>query len=372
MNRNGISRMLSRQIILVVSAVLALVSTFFAPADTDYQAAVDVRTICLLFCLMVAVAGINASGAFTALASKLLLAGKSMRTVCGILIALPTALSMLITNDVSLILFVPIAVAVLESAGRRDLIIPVAVLQTLGANTGSILLPFGNPQNILICSRYSVGLSEFVSTTLPLAVAGIAVMLFLFARIPNGKCTHSADIPSRIDWCCFSVMSWVFVLAVASVMGFADFRIAVVFSVIVALIIRPSVLGKVDYGLLLTFFCLFVFVANISAVESIGNIFGDIAENATVLGSALLSQAVSNVPAALMLSAFTDNWQGLLAGVSIGGFGTPIASMASLITFRLYSRTDGADMRLFVGYFAVANILMLAVLIPAAVYLFGL
>lgn len=353
-----------RDPVLFASLLLAVLSMFLVPPSQKYIDYIDVRTLAILLCLMAVVAGISSTGAFDVLARSFLKGNRGIKATSAVLVGLPFFLSMFITNDVSLITFVPFAIVVLGMAGRRDLIIPVAVLQTLAANLGSMLLPFGNPQNIFIASRYGVDLTDFLVTTGPyVAIGGLVLAVMLFMVGGGGNDVRFDDGPGRTDVRRLAVFLILFAVSVCAVLRVLPYTYVLAIVMAGMLLVAPRVLVKVDWGLLLTFVFLFVFAGNISSIDVVRDALGGLMSWDTVISSAFVSQFVSNVPAAVMLSNFTGDWAGLLAGVNIGGFGTPIASMASIITLRICSKEPDADRKRFLILFTVSNIVMLSVLI---------
>ncbi len=350
--------------VLVVSAVLALASMAFAPPSPDYLDYIDVPMLCILFCLMASVAGMSECCLFAAVSERMTARAGSVRGLCLALVSAPFFGSMAMTNDVALITFVPLAMAALIRAGRKDLVMPVLILQTLAANLGSMATPIGSPQNLFIYSKYGADMGEFLSRTLPLAVAGGAAVFAACALACKGGIPGTAKgAAPELDRRLLAAMAAIFILGVLSVSGTVPFWLSLIATLAVTLAVRPSVLRKVDYGLLLTFLFLFVLIGNLSRLDQVVDLLGGLMERSPVLTTALASQAISNVPAAVMLSDFTSDWGGLLAGADIGGFGTPIASMASLITFRLYAK--GADHRskAFVALFLASNFAILGMLL---------
>lgn len=357
-----------REPVLVISGVLALLSAFAVPPSAAYIQYVDFRTLGVLFCLMAAVAGLTGAGLFDALARMLAAKAGSVRKLVFLLVLACFLLSMFITNDVALITFVPLTLLLLGGAGTRVLILAV-VMETIGANLGSALTPFGNPQNLYLYSRYEMGLGEFFSVTAPLCVMGFLLIAagLLAARLPD------AALPARGADAVFSLRQSLFFGAMFAFSLLAVFRVLpwqlVLAVVIVALAVaaRP-VFRRIDYSLLVTFVFFFILVGNLGNIPAVKELVSGLLLGRETLVSALVSQVISNVPAALMLSGFTGEWRGLLAGTNIGGLGTLIASMASLISFRLYARAEGAKPGRYFAVFTAYNFLYLAIML--AVWLF--
>ncbi len=350
--------------VLIVSILLALVSMAFVPPSKEYIEYIDAPMLCILFCLMASVAGMSESGLFRALSEKMVGRSGSMRAMCLALVAAPFFGSMAMTNDVALITFVPLAMAALVGSGRKDLIMPVLILQTLAANLGSMATPVGSPQNLFIYSKYGADAGDFLARMLPLTVVGGATVFgacAMFCKGEGSKQSEAREIP--LDTRTLVPMAVLFVLGVLSVSGTVPFWLSLIVTLVTVLAVNPSILKKVDYGLILTFVFLFVFTGNVSHLDQVVDALGGLMDGFPVLTAALSSQVVSNVPAAMMLSNFTSDWGSLLAGVNIGGFGTPIASMASLITFRIYSRGGRHDSKGFMVLFLTSNLAMLGMLL---------
>ncbi len=244
---------------------------------------------------------------------------------------------------------------------------PVTVLQTLAANLGSMLLPFGNPQNIFIASHYDVGLPDFVITTGVIVLVGAVVLVLMALRVRDGPCEVSlADGQEGVDRRRLGFFTVLFAVCVLAVLRLVPYQFVLVLVVVLTLVVRPRTLVGIDWGLLLTFVFLFVFAGNLASLEAVSGSLGDLMRWDPVVASAVVSQFISNVPATVMLSNFTEDWAGLLAGANIGGFGTPIASMASIITLRIYSREENADRGRFLRFFMVTNVIMLIILLTAS------
>ena len=355
------------EIALIICGVLALLSMFLVPPSEDYLDYIDYQMLCILFCLMATVAGMAECGLFKNISARLLSGAASIRKLCLILVALPFFASMFITNDVSLITFVPLAIVTLYAADRKDLVIPVLVLQTISANLGSFMTPIGSPHNLFVYSKYEPPIWDFTMVVLPYVIVGATVMFLASAIICKGDSMHEGvEIPKTTDHHILVSMVILFVLSVASVASLVPFWIPLVCTVAAILILKPILLTKVDYSLLLTFVFLFIFTGNVVRIEEVSSVLGGLMDSQPLLTPVFASQFISNVPAAVMLSGFTTDWQSLLVGVGIGGFGTPIASMASLITFRLYVREKEHDVRRFMTVFLIGNVVMLVLLIAVS------
>lgn len=360
-----------REAVLVISLVCALLSMLAVPPDAAYAGYIDLRVLCLLFCLMAVVAGLQQCGLFTVLAQRLLTGRKQLRLLYLALVLLPFFCSMLITNDVALITFVPFTVLVLSHIDRMDALIRVVVLQTLAANLGSMATPVGNPQNLFLCSYYGLGFGAFLRVVLPLTLVSL-LALSAAALWTRGE-TIEITFPQREQIQqprLFALLCLLFALCLLSVVHVLHYGIVTAAVALSLLLFARGLFARVDYALLLTFFGFFIFAGNIGRVEAVRSVLELLLGRSTYWTSVLASQVISNVPAAVLLSGFTDNWSALLAGVDVGGLGTPIASLASLISLKLYLRADNASLPRYLLVFTLANIAGL-ILLSGAAFLFG-
>lgn len=357
-----------REPVLSISFVCALVSAFFVPPSAAYVDYIDLRVLCLLFCLMAVVAGLQECGLFLVLAQRLLAGERPVRLISLTLILLPFFCSMLVTNDVALITFVPFAILVLEMVGRRDLLIPIISLQTVAANLGSMATPVGNPQNLFLYAHFSLSMGDFLSLLLPLtliSLVGLAAAGLYF----GGKGWISVSFPEQVrltspkHLALYLVLFGLCLLSVCRILPYGILTVLVIVSLLLA---RRQLLGQVDYMLLLTFVCFFIFSGNLGQMPAVRAGLGSLLSRSPLLCSAAASQVISNVPAAVLLSGLTKDWKGLLAGVDVGGLGTPVASLASLISMKFYLRSREAKLLPYFLWFTAANVVGLLVLLPVA------
>ena len=355
---------LKKETVLSIAWLLALLSMLPVPPDGAYAGYVDFHTLGLLFSLMTVMAGLQGLGLFRHLGEALLKRTATTRQLEGALIFLPFFSSMAVTNDVALITFVPFAIEVLILAGQEERTIPVVAMQTIAANLGSMATPIGNPQNLYLYSHYQMSMSEFFAVTGPLtAASAVLLVIFLFTKpsrplaipqffsAPMGRERRLAIYLTLFLLCLSVVADMLSVWAVTALVLLA-----------VVLVDRP-VLKRVDYSLLLTFVGFFLFVGNLGRLPLFRDFFQSILTGREVLCSVAVSQVISNVPAALLLSGFTGNASALLVGVNLGGLGTLIASMASLISFKQIAKHDGSLRGRYLLWFTLSNLLFLAVLL---------
>ncbi len=359
-----ILKVFADETVLCAAALLAMASCFLVPPDRGYFDYINWDTLVVLFCLMAVMAGLRELGLFRRLAEGLLRRLKNRRGLTLTLIALCFMSSMLITNDVALITFVPLAIMIFDMEGRTDSMCLTVTLMTVAANLGSMLTPIGNPQNLYIYSVSDMGLGEFVATVAPYA-AFSAVLLALSALTVRNLPVRveleggGAEI-KRFDLAYFGALFVLCVLAVAKLVSIWVLLPAVVIAVAVK---NWRLLLRVDYSLLATFLAFFVFIGNMGRFEPFKNAVLSVLDGHVLGVSAGLSQVISNVPAALLLGGFTTDWRDLLVGVNIGGLGTLIASMASLISYKQVARRSPELKGKYLGVFTLWNVLFLAALL---------
>lgn len=364
---------LRNEAVLCIAFACACVSMLGAGDVGQVLEYIDWRVIVLLFCLMASVAGLRTSGMLARLAHALVAGERSKRLVCFALVMLPFFSSMLVTNDVALLAFVPIAILALEAAGWRDGLIRVIVLQAIAANLGGMVTPVGNPQNLFIFTTYELTASDFACTLLPFGALAFALLAVACLTFGSDRATVTLKIDDKsIDVKRFVLHAALFVLSVLAVMRVVPYLVALLVVAFALFVFDRRVYAQVDYALLATFACFFVFSGNMAHMPAMQDFLGGFMEGHPMLTSLVTSQVISNVPAAVLLSGFTANWHSLLVGVDLGGLGTPIASLASLIALRLYLHTRHAKAGAFMKEFAIANIAVLACMIALYAVLFVL
>lgn len=349
--------------VLSVSIVLAVVSMFFVPPGPAYVAYIDWDTLALLFSLMAVVKGFQSEGFFEYIGSGLLKRTRSTRSMAAVLVFLPFFCSTVITNDVSLITFVPFAVSVLRMARQEALAVPLIILQTLAANLGSMLTPMGNPQNLYLYAQSGMGFLQLCGIMLPYVLLsalclGGAVLLRRPRPIPALSVEARPGRAKSLAWCAAGLL-----LCLLGIFNLVpDLAVAAV--ILAALLFwNRKLLRNVDYALLGTFAAFFIFIGNLSTIPSFQNFLSGILAGHVVPVSVLASQVISNVPAALLLSGFTSDWSGLLIGTNLGGLGTLIASMASLISYKQLAREFPEKKKRYFLWFTVCNVALLLLLL---------
>jgi len=351
-----------REPVLVIAALAALASCFFVPPDSAYPGYIDFRTLALLYCLMTVIAGLRGAGLFAYFAHTLCVKAGNIRTMGGLLVLMSFVSSMLITNDVALLTFVPFAVVVLGMAGHQRELITVVVLQTAAANLGSMLTPVGNPQNLYLYSYYGLGFGEFLGVTFPVWTLSLGMILLACLMLPKGRLDaflgEEPSLEKRSLWMYLAL----FVVCLLVVIRVCDWPVMLAVVIAVLLVFDRGILLRADFMLLLTFVAFFVFAGNLARVDAVNTLLRRLIYGHEYLAGVLSSQVISNVPAALLLSGFTDNSRALILGVNIGGLGTPIASLASLISMKLYSHSESAHTGRYLFLFTAVNVVLLLIL----------
>lgn len=367
---NRIWHFIKNETVLSVAVILAVISSFFITPDIEYLNYIDFRTLGLLFCLMTVMAGLQKTGVFGFMAENLLKRIHSTKSLIFILIMLCFFFSMLITNDVALITFVPFTLTVLDMIGgdvKDKTIIPVVAMQTVAANLGSMLTPIGNPQNLYLHGISGLGVGEFMLLMLPYTVISFA-LLSAWALLRKGKgdvkisFNEKTRIKKKGKVVIYSTLFCVCLITVAHAL---DYRVMLLVVIATTAAADYRIFARVDYTLLLTFIAFFVFIGNMGRIPMFSNYINKIINGRECITGILSSQLISNVPAALLLSGFTDNIRPLIVGVNIGGLGTLIASMASLISFKYIGRENKSLRGRYLFYFTVVNVVFLAVLFAA-------
>ncbi len=365
-------KFLKAQPVLAAAFIASVITMFIVPPDAGYAGYVDRTVLIQLFSLMTAVAGFRSAGIFEKVTDRLLEHAGTVRRLGLVFVLICFFTSMAVTNDVALLTFIPLTLIAMGGADRKSLILTI-VLETAAANLGSMLTPVGNPQNLFIYNSYKLTAGVFIKTMAPAGIASLLILVLLTLLLPKDKCSGTEHEEHALEAAPLAGYSVLFIVCLLTVFGYIPDWVCLIAAVATALIFNRSLLKKVDYPLLATFVCFFVFVGNIARIGAVSDFFSGIMKGRELLVSAALSQVISNVPAAVMLSGFTGSGTQLLLGVNIGGLGTIIASLASLISFQFYRKTEGADSVKYMAVFSAVNfgMLILLLLLQRAVSLIG-
>ncbi|NSW90312.1 MAG: citrate transporter [Firmicutes bacterium] len=361
---NVFTQFIKSQVVLLCASLVALISCFFVHPSLNYLKYIDTKVILLLLCLMLVISGFIKLNLFSAAAVWLLKRTKNTRELALVLIALCFFSSMLITNDVALIAFVPFTLSVLFLSGKEKFAIGIITLQTAAANIGSTMTPVGNPQNLYLYSFYNIVPADFFTATLPVVVIGGLLVFTCILAIKNEPVDVTGlEIVKISNTKELVLYSALFLLTLLSVFNIVNYVIASVLLMVIVFIADKRLYKQADYSLLLTFICFFIFVGNARNMPDVINILGKLISGREMLITILISQFISNVPAAVMLSGFTNNYSGLLVGANIGGMGTLVASLASLISFRIYCKSNGSKPGKYLLVFTIVNFALLAIMV---------
>ena len=367
-----------REAVLCCSAVLALVSMCWAPPSTVYFTYIDWRVLALLFCLMLVVAGWRTLGLFQVLGAVLIRYAHSLRGLSLVFVGLCFFSSMMITNDVALLTFVPFTIAVLSEVGLTGRLIHVVVLETIAANLGSMMTPIGNPQNLFLFSQSGWTAGHFLLWMLPLtfvSLLAIGILLWLQPNLSFPPTSMEAEPERSLDTVVRSWRFWLylglFLLCLANVLHFIGYGLVFLLVTVCTVLVDRKLLCQVDYCLLLTFICFFLFIGNVQELHGVRTLLSDLISGRELWMGVAVSQVISNVPAAMLLSGFTTDYADLLWGVNIGGLGTLIASMASLISYKAYMLTKEAAAGRYLLVFSAYNGVLLVLLCGVAALLGG-
>lgn len=342
-----------KNVVAVVAMAAALVTCFFVPPDEKYWSYFDYKTLTCLFCVLAVVCALKNVRFFYILARKIVQIFRNSRVCILALVYITFIGSMLIANDMALLTFLPLGLFVLSSTGKGKYMAFTFIMQNIAANLGGMLTPFGNPQNLYLYTKFNIPDLEFLSIMAPpFAVAVVLITVFCIAFVkpePLQLPEEKVYLPVKRT----AVYLALFALAIAIVFRGIPYQVGLVVIPGILLFMDRKALKDVDYSLLLTFVFFFIFSGNMARIGEIRELFSWLLEKNTLLVSVASCQVISNVPTAILLSQFTDNYRQLLLGVNIGGVGTLIASLASLITFREYSKRNpgktGRYMLLFTG-----------------------
>ena len=350
--------------VLFISGILAVVSCFFVHPDMEYAGYVDFRVLAILFCMMLVVSELVLLGVFDKLTNKLLSKVHSSRMVSLILVWLAFFMGMILTNDVTLVTLVPFAIALMKSFDDRKTLTFTLILMTVATNLGSMQTPVGNPQNLYMYGLTGMSLSEFLAVMIPYSVVSFILLAACIIFIPDknkelksGESTVVVgNFGSKTQILIYGILFVLAFLTVLRILPFFVFVIAV-FTVVGGM--DYKILLRADYILLLTFIGFFIFTGNMARIDFISNWLKNLIEGKEFFVSIIASQFISNVPATLMLSGFTDNYRQLMAGVNVGGLGTLIASMASLISYKAYTKEYKENSAKYIKVFTIYNLVFL-------------
>ncbi|MBR2903471.1 MAG: citrate transporter [Clostridia bacterium] len=358
-----------KNVVLCIAVLAAVVTMFFVPPDLDYLGYFDLKTLTCLFCTLAVICALRNVRFFVVLSQKIVAIFKTTRASILALVYITFLGSMILANDMALLTFLPLGYFVLSSTGKQKYMAFTFIMQNIAANLGGMLTPFGNPQNLYLYNKFSIPTGEFVLTMLPpfaISVALITLCCLVFVKkepliIDGGE----VKLPKARTL----IYGVLFVLSIVIVFGIVPYQTGLIIVPLAIAVMDRKALLQVDYGLLCTFAAFFVFSGNMARIGAVKDFFGYLMDFNPLLVSTLSCQFISNVPSAILLSQFTTNYRALLVGVNIGGVGTLISSLASLITFRQYASHDKKGVGRYIGLFSAFNFAFLIILLIVEFFL---
>ncbi len=354
-----------KNIVLTIAAMAALITSIFVRPDRQYLSYFDFKTLTCLFCVLAVVCALKNINFFYILAQKIVQSFRNVRWAILALVYITFLGSMLIANDMALLTFLPLGYFVLSSTNKQKYMAFTFIMQNIAANLGGMLTPFGNPQNLYLYTKFEIPNGEFMLIMLPtflISISLITLCCFFIKKEP----LELSDEPMPIDKKRAGIYALLFILAIAIVFRGIPYWIGLIIIPAVLIFIDPKSLKMVDYPLLFTFVAFFIFSGNLARIDVVKQIFEFLMTRSTLLFSILSCQFISNVPSAILLSQFTENYADLLTGVNIGGVGSLIASLASLITFREYTMHNPGETKHYIILFSLYNFGFLAILTLSA------
>lgn len=366
----AVVRFLKKNTVLCVAALAALITCFFVPPDAAYLGYFDVRTLVCLFITLAVVCALRNIRFFAFLARRIVRLTGNLRVLALALVCITFLGSMLIANDMALITFLPLGYFALSVTKNEKYMAYLFILQNISANLGGMVTPFGNPQNLYLYSYFNIPTGEFTAIMLPpflLAVALLAVCCLGFKPLALHV---EDDFNVKLSIGRTVLYLTLFALSILIVFRLVPYWVGLILIPLVLLAVDRDALLMVDYPLLGTFVLFFIFAGNMARIEAVNTFVSALLQKSTLLVSVLSCQIISNVPSAILLSRFTANYRELLLGVNIGGTGTLIASLASLITFSEYKLLYPQDGKRYLGLFTLLNVGFLVVMTAAAWFFF--
>ena len=357
------SSFLRKNVVMVVALLAAVVTCFLVPPDKEYLGYFDVKTLTCLFCVLAVVCALKNIQFFYILAKKIVQCFCNARMAILALVYITFIGSMLIANDMALLTFLPLGYLVLSTTGKQKYMAFTFVIQNIAANLGGMLTPFGNPQNLYLYTKFAIPTGEFMMIMLLPFVVSVVLITVCCLIFVKPEPLEVADEKVRLPLWRTVLYLALFTLAIAIVFRGIPYWLGLIIIPAVLIFVDRKALQMVDYPLLLTFVFFFIFSGNMARIDLVRQIFSGLLDKSTLLFSILSCQFISNVPSAILLSQFTENYRELLLGVNIGGVGSLIASLASLITFREYTAHNPGKTGYYMRVFTLFNLLFLVVLV---------
>ena len=357
-----INDFIKKNAVMVIALVAAVVTSVIIPPDAQYAAYFDLKTLACLFCVLAVVCALKNIYFFYMLARKIVRFFKNAKMAVLALVYITFIGSMLIANDMALLTFLPLGYFVLSTTGKEKYMAFTFIMQNIAANLGGMLTPFGNPQNLYLYSSFDIPNLEFMGIMAPPFVLSVILITACCVIFVKAEPLELDDLRIVLNPWKTLLYMLLFALSIAIVFRGIPYWIGLVVIPVVLLLVDRKALKAVDYPLLLTFVFFFIFAGNMARIEEVRMFFSSLLDKSTLLFSILSCQIISNVPSAILLSQFTHNYSDLLVGVNIGGVGTLISSLASLITFREYVKHNPGKSGYYIAVFSAFNFTFLLIL----------
>ena len=353
---------IKKNAVMCIAFAAALLTSFIVPVDSEYKSYFDYKTLTCLYCVLAVVCALKNVRFFYMLARKVVQLFKNARMSVLALVYITFIGSMLIANDMALLTFLPLGYLVLVTTGKQKYMAFTFIMQNIAANLGGMLTPFGNPQNLYLYSRFEIPNLEFMAIMAPPFILSVVLITLCCVIFVKPEPLVLSDEKIILDSKKTALYLALFVLSIAIVFRGIPYWIGLIIIPLVLVFVDRKALKMVDYGLLFTFVFFFIFSGNMARIEVVRELFSELLNKSTLLFSVVSCQFISNVPSAILLSQFTGNYADLLVGVNIGGVGTLISSLASLITFREYVKNNPGKTKYYIGLFSAFNFAFLIIL----------
>lgn len=365
-------RALAHNPLLVVSAAAALVTMFFVPPSIAYLDYFNWHTLACLFSILAVIAAIDSSGLLEFVAHSLVQHVTSTRTLVIALVLVTLGCSMILSNDMTLVTVLPLALVLLKSVNRESEIPFAFIVITLTANLGGMLLPFGNPHNLYLYTVFGVSFVDFVAAMAPPLVLSVSLILVRCCFVKKAEFHYQKPESIRMSKPRVAIYVALFALCIAMTVGAVPFLMGMTVIVVVLAITDRRVFAKTDYALVMTFVCFFIFSGNIAQIPAISDFFSTVLDVCGAFVTSLISsQIISNVPSAILISHFSNDWVGIALGTNVGAVGTPISSLATLITLRQYQKSGLGGNGKFIARFEAYNFAFLVVVSLFEIFVMG-
>lgn len=358
-----ITKFIKKNMMVSAAFGIAIISMLFVKPDAVYFNYFDYKTLSTLFFMLMIIAGLSNSNFFQFISHKIISKIKNLRTLIFILIVITFIGSIIIANDMALITFLPLGYFVIYDSGNKKYMAFTFIMQNIAANLGGMLTPFGNPQNLFLYTYYQIPFIEFIEIMLPYFLLSIIFMYIMTVLFVDRKYSHVAINHYEFNVKESTKYIMLFVIFILILTDIIPYIWGYLIPIYLFIDNRFKILSLVDYGLLLTFIFFFIITGNIARIEIINEVLSEINQSTIFYLGVLSTQFISNVPTAILLSKFTTNYQGLLVAVNVGGVGTIIASLASLITYKEYVKREPTKAKSYLYLFSLINFIFLGALI---------